>query len=271
MSKLIRRPDADGNFALTPKDAGWQHIGFETRWLDAGERMDIDLESREVAVIPLSGTIDVETKGGGSWSAIGSRNDVFATPPDGLYLPAGDRAAIRAKRRTQVALCFAASDRAGKPMPISANAIAIETRGAGNATRYIRHVVPPEFAAHRLLVVEVLTPSGNWSSYPPHKHDIDSAPDEVELEEIYYHRQSPADGFAFQRVYTDDRSLDETMTVHDQDVVMVPRGYHVVAQAHGYDGYYLNVLAGDRRSMAASDDAPHRWIRKQWSANGAAR
>ncbi|MDP9238774.1 MAG: 5-deoxy-glucuronate isomerase [Chloroflexota bacterium] len=265
MSRLIRRPDVTGNFALTPKDAGWQYIGFETRWLDAGEETAIDLASREFAVIPLSGTIDVETKDGGSWSAIGSRDDVFAAPPDGLYLPAGGRAAIRATRRSQIALCFAASDRSGESKPINAESTVIETRGVGNATRYIRHVVPPEFTAHRLLVVEVLTPNGNWSSYPPHKHDTDS-PDEAELEEIYYHRQSPADGFAFQRVYTDDRSLDETMTVHDQDVVVVPRGYHVVAQAHGYDGYYLNVLAGDRRSMAASDDAPHRWIRDRWAA-----
>jgi len=138
--------------------------------------------------------------------------------------------------------------------------------GEGNASRNIYHVIPPEFPAHRLLLVEVLTPPGHWSSYPPHKHDTDKPPAEVQLEEVYYHRQDGPKGFAFQRVYTDHRDLDETLTVQDGDLVLVPRGYHVVAQAYGYRGYYLNVLAGDRRSMAATDDAPHAWIRQQWAA-----
>jgi 5-deoxy-glucuronate isomerase len=114
--------------------------------------------------------------------------------------------------------------------------------------------------AESLLVVEVITPGGHWSSYPPHKHDRDAFPDEIFLEETYYYRLSPAQGFAFQRVYTDDRSIDETMAVEDGDVVMVPRGYHPVGAPHGYDLYYLNVMAGPRRKWAFANDPAHDWI-----------
>jgi 5-deoxy-glucuronate isomerase len=268
MSKLIVKPGLDDSIRLAPPDAGWDYIGFEVHRLAARERVDIDLREREVAIVPLCGTADVAASSGATWEDVGGRRDVFEAPPDALYLPPGGGATVRATAASQIAFCFATSNRAGKPVRIDAAAIEVETRGAGNATRYIRHVIPPTFPAQRLLVVEVLTPSGNWSSYPPHKHDVEAPPGEVALEEIYYHRQQPADGFAFQRVYTDDRSLDETMTVHDGDVVLVPRGYHVVAQAYGYQGYYLNILAGDRRSMAASDDGPHRWIRDEWQRQG---
>jgi 5-deoxy-glucuronate isomerase len=268
MSKLIVKPGPDGSIRLAPPDAGWNYIGFEVHRLAAGERADVDLREREVAIVPLSGTADVVASSGATWDGVGGRRDVFEAPPDALYLPPGGDATVRATAASQIAFCFAQSDAAGKPRRIDAAAIDIETRGAGNATRHIRHVIPPAFPAHRLLVVEVLTPSGNWSSYPPHKHDVEAPPGEVALEEIYYHRQHPSDGFAFQRVYTDDRSLNETMTVQDGDVVLVPRGYHVVAQAYGYQGYYLNILAGDRRSMAASDDRPYRWIRDEWQREG---
>jgi 5-deoxy-glucuronate isomerase len=269
VSDLLLPPTAHGSAHVTPQRAGWRYIGFETRRLRAAEQIDIDLRTREAAIIVLSGAVEFES-GSERWSGIGSRAGVFDAPPDAVYVPMGDGAHVRGQTDAEIALCFCESDRAGKPIRIDPASIEIETRGDGNASRQIRHVIPPSFPSHRLLVVEVLTPTGNWSSYPPHKHDVDALPDEAELEEIYYHRQHPADGFAFQRVYTDDRSIDETMTVHDGDVVLVPRGYHVVAQAYGYQGYYLNVLAGDRRSMAASDDTPYRWIREQWQRGKAA-
>ncbi len=264
MSGLLLHPAPNGGVRLTRQDAGWRYIGFEVHTLAPGERLDVDLRTREAAIIPLSGAVDVETASDACWESVGGRADVFESAPHGVYVPAGGNAKIRARTAGQVALSFAEADRRGEPRRITPEGMEIETRGAGNATREIRHVIPPAFPAHRLLVVEVLTPSGNWSSYPPHKHDVDAPPGEAELEEIYYHRQRPADGFAFQRVYTGDRSIDETLTVHDGDVVLVPRGYHAVAQAYGYRGYYLNVLAGERRSMAASDDAPFRWIRERW-------
>jgi 5-deoxy-glucuronate isomerase len=135
-------------------------------------------------------------------------------------------------------------------------------RGQGSNTRYVRDILPQTEAAEALLVVEVITPPGNSSSYPPHKHDTDALPAESSLEETYYHRLDPAQGFAFQRVYTDDRSLDQTMTVEDRDVVMVPRGYHPVVVPHGYTSYYLNVMAGPRRVWHFHNDPAHEWMLK---------
>ncbi len=215
----------------------------------------------------LAGIVDVRSPAG-EWPALGGRRDVFDGPPFALYLPpAAAEVAVSSSQGAAFAVGLTKSNRPGHPRLIRPEDVAIELRGAGNASRTIYHVIPPEFPAHRLLLVEVLTPPGHWSSYPPHKHDQDRPPGEVELEEIYYHRQDGPQGFAFQRVYTDERDLDETLTVGDGDLVLVPRGYHVVAQAYGYRGYYLNVLAGDRRSMAATDDAAHAWIREEWAAS----
>jgi 5-deoxy-glucuronate isomerase len=140
-------------------------------------------------------------------------------------------------------------------------------RGSGNATRQINHIIKPEFPAHRLLVVEVFTPAGNWSSYPPHKHDEDRPPGEVVLEEVYYYRTptEPPGAFAVQRLYSPQHGTDITETVRDGDIMLVPHGYHTTCAAHGYDLYYLNGLAGDRRSMAAADDPALAWIRPAWS------
>ena len=133
-------------------------------------------------------------------------------------------------------------------------------RGHGSNTRYVRDILPQDSPAEALLVVEVITPPGHSSSYPPHKHDTDDIPAESFLEETYYHRLDPPQGFAFQRVYTDDRSLDEAMTVEDRDVVMVPRGYHPVIVPHGYTSYYLNVMAGPQRVWHFHNDPAHAWM-----------
>ena len=142
--------------------------------------------------------------------------------------------------------------------------IEVEIRGGGNATRQINHILKPEFSADRLLIVEVYTPSGNWSSYPPHKHDVHNPPAEVDLEEIYYYRIDRPKGYAIQKVYTSDRRLDHSLTVRDGELVKIPEGYHPVVAAHGYNVYYLNALAGSARSMAASDDPDHAWVRETW-------
>ena len=135
-----------------------------------------------------------------------------------------------------------------------------EIRGGGNATRQIVDIVPPGFPADRLLLCEVYTPGGNWSSYPPHKHDIDDPPRETYLEETYYHRFQPAQGFGFQRVYSADRSLDEALVVHDGTLVLVPQGYHPTAVAPGYSQYYLNVMAGPLREWRFTNDPDHEWV-----------
>jgi 5-deoxy-glucuronate isomerase len=133
-------------------------------------------------------------------------------------------------------------------------------RGEGLNQRFVCDILPQTEAADHLLVVEVVTPGGHSSSYPPHKHDTDNLPLESSLEETYYHRLNPAQGFAFQRVYSDDRSLDEALAVEDHDVVMVPRGYHPVVVPYGYDSYYLNVMAGPTREWHFKNDPAHEWL-----------
>ena len=126
--------------------------------------------------------------------------------------------------------------------------------------RRIHPILMEDRPAERLLVVEVLTPQGHYSSYPPHKHDREDPPRERYLEETYYHRIQPVQGFALQRVYTEDRSLDATLAFHDGDVVLVPRGYHVVSTPPGYDLYYLNVMAGPVREWKIKNDPNHEWL-----------
>jgi len=139
-------------------------------------------------------------------------------------------------------------------------------RGQGTNRRYVRNILPESEPADSLLVVEVITPGGHWSSYPPHKHDTETPGEETQLEETYYHRIDPPQGFAFQRVYTDDGAVDETMTVQDGDVVMAPRGYHPVGAPHGYDVYYLNVMAGPKRAWVFRNDPAHDWMIKPGGA-----
>lgn len=184
--------------------------------------------------------------------------------PYALYLPISTRYSITANTGCDLAFCWCRAEEFHPPQLVTPAEIEVEIRGGGNATRQINKIIRPEFSAHRLLVVEVYTPSGNWSSYPPHKHDTHNPPAEVDLEEIYYYRVDKPEGYAIQKVYTPDRRLDETMTVRNGDLVIIPEGYHPVVAAHGYNVYYLNALAGSARSMAASDDPDYVWVRKTW-------
>jgi 5-deoxy-glucuronate isomerase len=164
----------------------------------------------------------------------------------------------------ELAFCFCHAKESYPARLIKPDEVEVEIRGGGNATRQINHILKPDFPAHRLMVVEVFTPSGNWSSYPPHKHDVHTPPTEVDLEEIYYYRIDRPGGYAIQRVYTADRHLDATLTVRDGELVLIPEGYHPVVAAHGYNVYYLNALGGSARSMAASDDPDYAWVRQTW-------
>jgi 5-deoxy-glucuronate isomerase len=137
-------------------------------------------------------------------------------------------------------------------------------RGGENASRQIVDVMPPSFPADKLVVVEVYTPGGNWSSYPPHKHDVDQPPVEVDLDEIYYYRMRDARGFALQNLYRSDGSRESLVKVHDGDVVLVRDGYHPVVAGPGYDTYYLNFLAGTARTMTVTEDPQHVWLRSTW-------
>jgi 5-deoxy-glucuronate isomerase len=183
--------------------------------------------------------------------------------PWALYLPRDT--SYRVEGGAELAICGARCEERLEPVLVRPEEVEVEVRGAGNATRQINHIVKPEFPAERLLVVEVFTPAGNWSSYPPHKHDEDRPPGEVVLEETYYFRTAAPEAFAVQRLYSPRHGLDVTETVRDGDLMLVPYGYHTTAAAHGYDLYYLNALAGDRRSMAAADDPALHWVRGAWA------
>jgi 5-deoxy-glucuronate isomerase len=266
MSLRVRpcAPDAEGRvLAITPASAGWKYVGFELRRLAAGRQVALTSAGKELCIMVLTGTADIEVDDL-SFPRLGGRRSVFDdAPPGAVYAPAGSRIRIQAGSDAEIALCSAPADIAGKPRAIGGERMSQEVRGEGSNRRFVRNVLPQTEPAQRLLVVEVITPGGHWSSYPPHKHDTDAPPAETQLEETYYHRLNPPQGFAFQRVYTDDRSLDETVCVEDGDVVLVPRGYHPVGAPHGYDLYYLNVMAGPVRSWIFRDDPAHAWIKRR--------
>ena len=254
------QPDQDGTLLrVTPQSAGWEHVGFEVLRLEAGRSVSRHTGGEEVCMVPLSGTCTVSA-GDEKWKGIGGRESVFEGPPSAIYLPPGTDYTIRASTELELAVAEATAERGVDPMVVSPEDIEVEVRGSGNMEREIRPILMEDRDAERLLVVEVFTPNGHWSSYPPHKHDQDDPPRERYLEETYYHKIRPDKGFALQRVFTEDGSLDETLTFHDGDVVLVPEGYHVVSAPPGYDLYYLNVMAGPVREWRIKNHPDHEWL-----------
>lgn len=249
---------------VQPGEAGFEYLAFQVRQLKAGESYGGDTTSNELGIVALGGRFNVSSSRG-DWNCIGGRANVFDGMPWALYLPIRTVFTITATTDCDLAFCYCLAEVSHPPALITPSDVRVEIRGGANATRQINHIIAPEFPAHRLLLVEVYTPSGNWSSYPPHKHDVHDPPGEVDLEEIYYYRIDRSEGYAIQRVYTRDRRLDATLTVRDGELVLIPEGYHPVVAAHGYNAYYLNVLAGSARSMAASDDPDYAWVRKSWT------
>jgi 5-deoxy-glucuronate isomerase len=260
---LIRpgEPDATGRVhSVTPQSAGWVYVGFDTYSLADGDTVALDTDDRENCLVILNGRATVRASDQ-VFESIGERTSVFDGPPWSVYVPARAHWRLTAQGPCEFAVCSAPA-RGDRPVRLIApSEVGQETRGKGSNTRYVRNILPDTSdAAERLLVVEVITPAGNWSSYPPHRHDRDALPDESQLEETYYHRLNPSQGYAVQRVYTDDRTIDETVSVSDGDVVLVPRGYHPVGAAHGYELYYLNVMAGPKRIWRFHNDPAHAWL-----------
>ena len=260
---IRKRPDADGSVVkVTPASAGWEYVGFEVLRLEDGWTVERRTDTQEVCLVVPSEYCTITTPDD-EWRGIGERDSVFEGLPYALYLPPGTDYRIEAVTYLELAVASAPA-RGGveplDPLLVRPDDIEVEVRGYGNLERRIHPILMEDRPAERLLVVEVITPQGHWSSYPPHKHDEDNRPHETYLEETYYYKIQPIQGFAFQRVYTEDRSLDETLTVHDDDTVLVPRGYHAVSAPPGYDLYYLNVMAGPVREWRVKNDPDHEWL-----------
>ena len=263
MSKLLVRPNLDGGAVhdITPASAGWSHVGFGLHDLKAGQTFDVEGTEDEICLVLLTGDARIRA-GDLDTGMLTGRVSVFdRAAPQAVYIPMRTGWQVEAGSDAELAVCRAPGT--GGTLPprlIGADSMPLETRGTGTNTRHVCNILPETEPADSLLVVEVITPAGNWSSYPPHKHDTDNLPEESYLEETYYHRVNPPQGYVLHRVYDDSRELDETMAAEDRTVVMVPRGYHPVGAPHGYESYYLNVMAGPKRVWKFKNDPAHEWM-----------
>lgn len=261
-SKLLLHPQSGQLLHdVNETNSGLAYVSLKVLTLEVDEAYLETLTKKECCIIALTGQITV-TEGRHQFKKIGTRQSVFdKRPTDSVYVSAGHQFGVRADSEAKVVLAYAPSTKQLPTTLIPASANTLEQRGKRANQRLVHNILPDSVdISERLLVVEVYTDGGNWSSYPPHKHDQDNLPVESLLEETYYHEMDPPQGFVFQRVYTDDRSLDETMTVENGDVVLVPSGYHPVAVPDGYRSYYLNVMAGPVKKWQFHNDEAHEWL-----------
>lgn len=246
---------------VTRDNAPLEYVEMKLIELEPGGNYQETLTDLEVCVVVLTGKATVK-EGEHLLEHLGTRTSVFEKiPTDSVYISAGCSYEVTGETYGKVLLCYAPSDKKLPTCLIPASEVRVEHRGKNNNKRMVHNILTDESPiANSLLVVEVYTDSGNWSSYPPHKHDQNHFPEETFLEELYYHEMNPAQGFVFQRVYTDDRILDETMAVENGEVVLVPRGYHPVAVPDGYDSYYLNIMAGPIKAWKFHNEPDHAWL-----------
>lgn len=278
---LIVRPsswasDPTLRLDISPRSAGWDFISFQVRALGAGERWRFSSGENELALVNLTGRYSVDSNCG-SWSGIGGRDNVFADGAHALYLPRRTDFTVTAEVAGEFAVTWVPTDEDHQPWLIDPSRVTRSIRGGDNVSRQINDLLPPGSPVHRLVLVEVYTPSGNWSSYPPHKHDRhvvgeDGRLIEADLEEVYYYRIDRPEGYAYQRIYTDETSplhaagkpIDALIRAEDGTAVLVPEGYHPVVSAPGYTTYYLNVLAGSAQSLANQDDPKVTWVKHSY-------
>jgi 5-deoxy-glucuronate isomerase len=255
--------------SFTRNEAGWEWMSFAARRLHSGSDLELATRGEEMALVILGGQCIADWGAGPTF--IGKRASVFDGFPHAIYLPPGCSLKMKAETVCEFAECRVPSRAAFAPVLITPDRVASCLRGGENASRQIVNVIPPEFPADKLVAIEVYTPGGNWSSYPPHKHDVDKPPFEVDLDEIYYYRIKHPQGYALQNLYTTDarRKSDCVVKVHDGDAVLVREGFHPVVAGPGYDTYYLNFLAGTLRGLAVTEDPNHVWLRDTWKMQDA--
>lgn len=265
--------DPDLILSITPEQAGWEYISFQARRLAEGKSWSFETEENELVIVNLSGRYTVSSNRG-KWSGIGGRKDVFAGAAHALYLPRHSIFTITAEQSGEYAVAWVPTDQDHEPWLIEPEDVTVSVRGGDNVSRQINDLLPSGSPVHRLVLVEVYTPSGNWSSYPPHKHDIHLEDEdgnllEADLEEVYFYKIDKPGGYAYQRVYTDETSplhkadypIDALVRAEDNCAVLVPEGYHPVVSAPGFTTYYLNVLAGSAQTLANQDDPRYAWIK----------
>jgi 5-deoxy-glucuronate isomerase len=264
--------DAELILSITPELAGWEYISFQARRLAQGQSWSFDTGENELAIIPFSGRLSVESSRG-MWPEVGGRANVFVGAAHALYLPRRTTFTATARDACEFAATWTPTDEEHAPWLIHPKDVPISVRGGDHVCRQINDLLPPGSPVHRLVLVEVYTPGGNWSSYPPHKHDvhIEEAGTlvEADLEEVYFFKFDRPEGYAFQWVYTDAASplhragnpIDAVVRPENDCAVLVPEGYHPVASPPGYTTYYLNVLAGSAQSLANQDDPRFTWVK----------
>jgi 5-deoxy-glucuronate isomerase len=261
---LLRRaapPAPDGTIVdISVESAGWEFVDIAVLRLRPGQPVAREADDRERLVLVLEGRAAVRA-GDLDFGTLGTRASVFDGPPPPVVLVAPGRSVdVIAESDALVVVASAPGGPVRVTRQITPDDILVEARGSGQTARRIHHLLAPDAEAGRLIAFEVFTPGGNWSSYPPHKHDTEDPPVESRLEELYFYRFARPEGFAFQRVYTRDGSLDEALAPGDGDVVLVPRGYHPVGVPAGYDCYYLNIMAGPTRAWHFTIDPDHAWL-----------
>ncbi len=277
---ILIRPMVDPNdpdliLSISPRQAGWDYISFQARRLAAGKKWSFSSGENELAIVVLNGCFTV-TSEHGSWAGL-DRINVFSGPAYAVYLPRRTDFTITAERSGEFAVTWVPTDQDHEPWLIQPEDIPNSVRGGDNVSRQICDVLPPGSPVHRLILVEVFTPSGNWSSYPPHKHDVHLEDEhgqliEADLEEVYFYKIDKPEGYAYQRVYTDENSplhkagrpIDALVRADNNCAVLVPEGYHPVVSAPGYTTYYLNVLAGSAQSLANQDDPKFTWVKESY-------
>ena len=248
---------------FTREDVQWEWMSMTVTRLAPGETYAVRTEGEEAAFVILGGRCSVDW--GAGVTHIGERKNVFDGFPYAVYLPSGNTVQFTGETFVEIAECRAPSIAKLQPKLIRPDDVVSSLRGGGNASRQIVDIIRPDFPADKLVVIEVYTPAGNWSSFPPHKHDVHSPPTEVDLDEIYYYRiDRPREGFALQRLYSPDKTRDETVRTQDGDAVLVRSGYHPVVAGPGYNVYYLNFLAGTSRTLSVTEDPNHVWLKATW-------
>jgi len=263
-SKAVAEGRSGELLHFTRGSVQWEWMSMTVRRLQPRESFSATTEGEEAAFVFLGG------QGKANWGAgeqsVGERKSVFDGLPYCLYLPSGNSLKFTAETVVEIAECRAPSTAKLSPKLVTPKDVTSSLRGGGNASRQIVDIIPPDFPADKLVVIEVYTPGGNWSSYPPHKHDVHAPPTEVDLDEIYYYRmQRPREGFALQRLYSPDASQEVIVRAQDGDAVLVRSGYHPVVAGPGYNVYYLNFLAGTSRTLSVTEDPNHVWLKSAWT------